>query len=375
MDFANSLKRLQPYFAWAPPWVFTLVAMAIALVAALIVHALLSNVVRRSLRGRDKFWGPLLLRTRSPTRWAMVILALSAALAASPLAGPQTAFVQHVFAIVFIAMLGWMALIAVDVAAALILRRHRVDVADNLTARKHLTQIRILQRAASVVVVIVTIALALMTINQVRQWGVSLLAAGGAAGIIVGLALQPLLTNLLAGLQIAATQPIRLDDQIVVENEVGNVEEINSTYVVVKLWDERRMVLPLTYFLQKPFQNWTRETAAQTGAVMLFVAYDTPIEPLRQRLTEVLKASPLWDGRIDILQVTEARENFVEVRCLMSASTAGRLFDLRCAVREAMIRGLRAEANPGVAIAPPPGWTAPAGAAGAGAPGPTPRPQ
>jgi small-conductance mechanosensitive channel len=292
---------------------------------------------------------------------------MSAALAASPLSGPQAAFVQHLFAIGFIVVIGWIALVAVDLAAALFLRRNRINVADNLVARKHLTQVRILQRAASVLVVILTVGLALMTINQVRQWGVSLLAAGGAAGIFVGLALQPLLSNLLAGIQIAATQPIRLDDQVLVENEVGNVEEITATYVVVKLWDERRMVLPLTYFLQKPFQNWTRDTAQQTGAVMLYVAHDTPIEPLRTRLTEILTASPLWDRRVNALQVTDARESSIELRLLMSAATPGRLFDLRCVVREAMIRCLHDEALPHerMAIAPGPGWTAAADADGA----------
>ncbi|CAN7273646.1 mechanosensitive ion channel family protein [Phenylobacterium sp. LjRoot219] len=372
MDLVSSLKRLQPYFAWAPPWVFTLVAMAIALLAALIIHFLIMRLVRRGIRGRGEFWRPLIVRTRGPTRMAMAIVALSAALAASPLSGPQTAFVQHVFAIGFIIVLGWMAMIAVDVAAALFLRRTQVNVADNLLARKHLTQVRILQRAASVLVVILTAGLALMTINQVRQWGVSLLAAGGAAGIFVGLALQPLLSNLLAGIQIAATQPIRLDDQVVVENEVGNVEEITATYVVVKLWDERRMVLPLTYFLQKPFQNWTRDTAAQTGSVMLYVAYDTPIEPLRARLTEILSASPLWDRRVNALQVTEARETCVELRLLMSATSPGRLFDLRCIVREAMIRGLKDEALPHerLEVAPAAGWNE-----AAAAPEPTPRPQ
>lgn len=370
MDLVSTLKRLQPYFAWAPPWVFTLVAMAIALLAALIVHTLITHLVRRSLRGRGEFWRPMLLRSRGPTRLAMAIIAMSAALAASPLAGPQTAFVQHLFAIGFIIALGWTALIAVDLAAALFLRRNQINVADNLLARKYLTQIRILQRAASVLVVIITIGLALMTIDQVRQWGVSLLAAGGAAGIFVGLALQPLLSNLLAGIQIAATQPIRLDDQVVVENEVGNVEEITATYVVVRLWDERRMVLPLTYFLQKPFQNWTRETAAQTGSVMLYVAYDTPIEPLRGRLTEILTDSPLWDRRVNALQVTDAKETSIELRLLMSAATPGRLFDLRCVVREAMIRCLNDAAAPHGRMdgASGPGWTAASEAAGGAEP-------
>ncbi|MDB5446390.1 MAG: Small-conductance mechanosensitive channel [Phenylobacterium sp.] len=336
MSLTEELKDLQPWFAWAPPWVFTLVLMALALLVALTGHALIVRLVRRGVRG-NQFWAPLLVRTRAPGRLAMVIVALSAALAASPLTARQTAFAQHAFAIGFIVLVGWCALIAVDLAAVLIARRDRMDIADNLLARKHLTQIRILQRAAASLVIVVTVGLALMTINQVRQWGVSLLAAGGAAGVFVGLALQPLLSNLMAGIQIAMTQPIRLDDQVLVEGEVGNVEEINATYVVVRIWDERRMVLPLTYFLQKPFQNWTRDTAQQTGAVMLYVDYTTPVEPLRAKLAELLQASPLWDRRVNALQVTDAKERTVEIRCLMSAVNSGKLFDLRCAVREALI--------------------------------------
>jgi small-conductance mechanosensitive channel len=341
MHVVEALKDLQPWFAWAPPWVFTLVLMALALAAALAGHAVIVGIVRRTWRPDEGFWRPLLLRTRAPGRLAMVVAALSAALAASPLTSRQTAFAQHAFAIAFIVLVGWAVVIAVDVSAALYLRRYRIDVADNLLARKHVTQVRILQRAAFVAVVILTAALALMTINQVRQWGVSLLAAGGAATVIVGLALQPLLSNLIAGIQIAMTQPIRMDDQVIVENEFGNVEEISATYVVVRLWDERRMVLPLTYFLQKPFQNWTRETSNLLGTVMLYVDYTTPVEPIRAKLTEILKADPRWDRRVNVVQVTDAKERTVEIRCLMSAGDAGRLFDLRCAVREALLAFLR----------------------------------
>jgi len=361
MTLITALKDLQPYFAWAPTWVFTVVLMVLALVVAVVAHGLLVRIVRRSLRGSGEFWRPLLMRTRAPGRMAMIVVALSCALAASPLTREQTALAQHAFAIAFVVLVGWAAMIAVDVAAALFLRRNRVDVADNLLARKHLTQIRILQRAASVMVAILTIGFALMTIGPVRQWGLSLLAAGGAAGVLVGLALQPLLSNIIAGLQIATTQPIRLEDQVLVENEVGNVEEITATYVVLRLWDERRMVLPLTYFLTKPFQNWTRETGAQLGSVMLYVDYTTPVAPLRAKLTEVLKASPLWDGRVNALQVTDAKERSMEIRCLMSATDSGKLFDLRCIVREAMIAYLR-ESYPQalprerLEVAVPPGW-------------------
>lgn len=251
----QALKDLQPWFAWAPPWVFTLVLMLLALAAALIAHTLLVQLVRRGLRNKDSFWRPLLVRTRGASRLALLVIFLSAALAASPLTRRETAFAQHAFAIGFIVLVGWIAVIAVDVGAALFLRRYRTDVADNLLARKHATQIRILQRAASVLVVVLTIGMALMTISQVRQWGVSLLAAGGAAGVFVGLALQPLLSNLMAGIQIATTQPIRLEDQVIVEGEFGAVEEINATYVVVRLWDDGGWCCRLPTSCRSPFRT------------------------------------------------------------------------------------------------------------------------
>jgi small-conductance mechanosensitive channel len=181
-----------------------------------------------------------------------------------------------------------------------------------------------------------------MTIPGVRQWGVTLLATGGAAGIILGLSLQPLLSNLMAGVQLATTQSIRLDDQVVVEGEWGAVEEITSTYTVARIWDERRLVLPLTYFLQKPFQNWTRLSTQLLGTAMLYVDYNVPVQAVRDKLTEILKASPLWDGRVSAVQVTDLRERTVEIRCLVSAADAGKLFDLRCLVREQMIAFLQA---------------------------------
>jgi small-conductance mechanosensitive channel len=342
MNLVETLKNLRPWFAWAPPWVFTLVLVALALVVALSLHSLGVRVVQRSLRGdKAAFWRPFVVRTRGLGRLVLVVAALSAALGASPLTRSQTALVQHLFAIAIVVQFGWAAMVAIDIGSALYLRRYRVDVEDNLLARKHLTQIRILQRAAVVAVAVLTAAFALMTINQVRQWGVSLLAAGGAATVIVGLALQPLLSNLIAGIQMAITQPIRMDDQVKVENEVGNVEEITATYIVVRVWDERRIILPLTYFLQKPFENWTRESARQKGNIVLHVDYATPIEALRAKFGELVKADPRWDGLASGLAVSDAKERSLEITCTVSAADSGKLGDLKSAIREGLITYLR----------------------------------
>ena len=169
------------------------------------------------------------------------------------------------------------------------------------------------------------------------------LASAGAAGLILGLAMQPVLSNLVAGIQIAITQPIRIEDAIIVENEWGWVEEITATYVVVRLWDWRRLVLPLTYFIQKPFQNWTRENARLIGSAFFYVDYEAPIDRLRAAFEDIVKASKLWDGDVQVMQVTDITERVLQVRCLASARSAGVAFDLRCEIREKLMAFMRDE--------------------------------
>lgn len=330
---------------WLPAWAQSLVLLATALAAALGLHALGVVVVRRVLKRRDDFWRALVLRTQGPGRLTLITISLSAAVQAAPLTAGEAAVVRHILLIALIVLVGWIGLVALDIGAALYLRGYRTDVEDNLLARKHLTQVRILRQAAAILVALFTAGFALTTISAVRQWGVSLLAAGGAAGIVVGLALQPLLTNLIAGVQIAITQPIRIDDAVIVEGEWGWIEEITVAFVVVRLWDWRRMVLPLSYFIQHPFQNWTRESSALIGTVMLYVDFAAPVEAMRERLGVIARGSKLWDGQVVNLAVTDIRERVMEVRCLVSGRNASQTFDLRCEVREKMLAFLR-DAHP-----------------------------
>lgn len=329
--------------SWLPDWTLGVVFVAIALAAALFAHNLLVRAVARGVRRRDQFTRSLLLRARAPSRFALMVAALSWAARVAPIPQSLERPLQHALAAAFIVLFGWIVLMAVDIGSALYMRRFRTDVADNLHARKLLTQTRILRRALNVIVLIITVACVLMTIPGVKQVGVSLLAAGGAAGIIVGLALQPVLSNMLVGVQIAVTQPIRIDDAVVVQGEFGHVEEIGSTYVVIRIWDQRRLVVPLKYFLDQPFQNWTRESADLLGTVMLYLDYSVPVDQVRSRFEALVKASKLWDGRVCAVQVTDAKERTVEVRGLLSAGHSGALFDLRCDVREKMIAWLQAE--------------------------------
>jgi small-conductance mechanosensitive channel len=198
-------------------------------------------------------------------------------------------------------------------------------------------------RALHTLIVVVTLSAVLMTFEPVRQYGVSLFASAGVAGLIAGLAARPLLTNLIAGIQIATTQPIRIGDQVVVENESGRIEEITSTYVVIRLWDLRRMIVPLSYFIEKPFQNWTLESSNLLGTVTLYVDFTAPVDAIRNKLGEIVKGSKLWDGNVVKLQVTDAKEGAMELRALVSARSAADAFELRCEVREKLIEFLRTE--------------------------------
>jgi len=277
--------------SWIPPWI---VGAVIMIVSALVVFAVYRWFTRRLIRlaGRfSTFLQTLLERGQGPASAFVVILALGAALPAARFPFPTTMAIGRALLVAFILILGWAAAIALDIAVAIYLRRFRTDVEDNLLARKHVTQLRILERVARTLLVIVTVAAALMTFAAVRQYGISLLASAGAAGIILGLSARPLLGNLLAGIQIAITQPIRVEDQVVVEGETGWIETITSTYVVVRIWDLRRMIVPLTNFIEKPFQNWTYESAEQIGPILLHVDRRVPVDRVRQKLKEILHES------------------------------------------------------------------------------------
>jgi len=326
-----------------PSWLISLILFALAVGLGILVHRTAFAVVTRLVSGMDLFWRSLVSRTHGPTRFGVAIVAMGFAASVSPLTQEQAQVLRLLLLICFIALLGWIAKTALHIWTTVYLRRFKLDADDNLMARKHVTQTRILRRVAEIVILIVTIAAILMSFDGVRQYGVSLLASAGVAGIVMGLALQPVLKNVFAGIQLAVTQPIRIDDALIVEGEWGNVEDITSTYVVLRLWDWRRLILPLSYFIEKPFQNWTREDSALIGTVMIHLDYRAPVDVIRRKIDEIARASPLWDRRVMAVQVTDFRQNTMEVRILVSARTAPRVFDLRCEVREKLIDFLQRE--------------------------------
>jgi Mechanosensitive ion channel len=229
----------------------------------------------------------------------------------------------------------------VDLVEAVLAHKYSIEMADNLAARRVRTQVQVLRRIIVMMIVLIAIAGVLMTFPAIRHIGESLFASAGLAAVVAGLAARTMLSNLLAGVQIALTQPIRLEDAVVVEGEWGWVEEITTTFVVVRIWDLRRLVLPISYFIEKPFQNWTRKSADLLGTVFLYTDYSVPVEEVRQELLRILQSSQLWDGKTWGLQVSNSTDRTLELRALMSAPNGSRAWDLRCLVREKLLQFLQ----------------------------------
>lgn len=331
------IAEFRQYTDWLPNWMVSLGVLAAAIVIGLAIHRLTFRVLTRVVENKDLFWRSLVSRGKRPLKLAILTFTLSFGVTVAPLAARPAEIFRHVLLIAFILLLGWSAKAALHIWMTVYLRRFKLDAEDNLLARTHVTQSRIAERIAGAMIVVLTVAAMLMTFPAVQQYGVSVLASAGVAGIVLGLALQPMLKNIFAGIQLAITQPIRIDDALIVEGEWGNVEEITSTYVVVKLWDWRRMILPLSYFIENPFQNWTRESSALIGTVMIYLDYSIPVSVIRSKVEEITAASKLWDRKVVAVQVTDFRENVMEIRILASASSAPKVFDIRCEVREKLV--------------------------------------
>jgi len=245
--------------------------------------------------------------------------------------------IQNAVSLLLIGTIGFILVQFVNAMAQLVLGRYRIDVADNREARGMYTQVMVLKKIAVGVIGLFAIASMLMVFQSVRQFGTAMIASAGVAGIVIGFAAQKSLGTLLAGFQIAMTQPIRIDDVVIVEGEWGRIEEITLTYVVVRIWDLRRLVVPITYFIEKPFQNWTRTSADILGTVFLQVDYGVPVDAVRLEFTRILESSPNWDRKVNVLQVTDAKERTLELRALASSSDASKSWDLRCEVREKLV--------------------------------------
>jgi small-conductance mechanosensitive channel len=313
-------------------------AILLALAAHWIVFALGKRIADRK---GGAFYSLLARHEEKPTRLLLPLLALLAVIPWLPLAPYILARLSHTVALALIACFAWQAVAMLDVLQDYISHRHALELSDNLAARRLRTQVQVLRQIAVVAIVIVATAIMVMTFPNVRHLGESMFASAGLAAVVAGLAARTTLSSLFAGVQIAFSQPIRLEDVVIVEGEWGWVEEITTTYVVVRIWDLRRLVVPLSYFIEKPFQNWTRNTANLLGTVFVYTDYTIPVDEVREELQRILKASGMWDGKVWGLQVTNASEHALELRALMSAPNGPAAFDLRCHVREKLIAFLQ----------------------------------
>jgi len=337
----------------------------LGIAGGLVLHAVVFAVLPRLSAGLERRTLQILLkRLRSPSRLIFPLLGLQVVL---PSVDALPELAGHLLTLAVYAAFIWTALALLQVMEEVVKGRHDVEVEDNLEARRIHTQIGVLTRSLMVIVVIVGVAAALMTFDRIRALGTAMLASAGLAGLVLGLATRPVLENLFAGLQIALTQPIRLDDVVIIDGEWGRIEEITTTYVVVRIWDERRLIVPFSKVISDSFQNWTRHSSEILGTVFIHTDYRVPVEAVRTELRRVVEGREEWDGRVCVLQVTDARPTTLELRALVSARTAGKAWDLRVHVREKLVEFLQREhpdSLPRTRIELPATGGAPAGAPG-----------
>lgn len=322
-------------------WMMPVAATVLAVLLYLFGNAVLKRILER-IRQTVAGSAPVLVRLLMPIRLLFVLIALAGIVYYVRMPGEIKELLTHILSISSIAGVSWFVLRIFAVIEAVIRQRYRDAGKSDIEARRITTNISLLRKIVNVLVVILAIAGVLMTFETVRQIGLSILASAGLAGIVIGFAAQRSLQTLIAGIQIAITQPVRLGDIVVVEKENGRVEEITLTYVVVRLWDERRIIVPITWFIDKPFQNWTRTSLELTGAVLLRVGYHVPVDDVRREFERIVARSPLWDKRIARLEVTDSGDVTMELRALVSAANATDLWNLRCSVREKLISFIHA---------------------------------
>lgn len=306
-------------------------------VAAATVVAAIAAVTLRVITRRRRWAGVLSRQSRAPFRMLLLVVALWGAVQTAFPDATWRSILAQILTILIIAASAWLLASLVVVATDVALGRYRIDVPDNRVARRIRTQTLIVRRLAIALIVIIGIGAALLTFDSVRAVGASVLASAGIASVVAGLAAQSVLANVFAGLQIVFSDALRVDDVVVADGEWGRVGEITLSYVVLDLWDDRRLVLPCTYFTTTPFENWTRRGSELLGAVEMDLDWNVSPERMREHLHEVVERTDLWDGRTAVLQVTDAVAGYVRVRILVTAKDAPTLFDLRCLVREAMV--------------------------------------
>ena len=321
---------------------FSVSALCVAIVVAFTLHFLAFRIIARIREAQPRQQPRLIAamqRLYHPARFIVVLTGVAFVLPWLHIPPEVRAVAFKTLAVIWFASLGWLMISSVYMFEDLLVARYDMSVSDNLRARRVRTQTQVLRRMVIILLIIVDIGLILSVFRDSSIWhyGAGLLASAGLASLVLATAAKSTASNLLAGLQIALTEPIRLDDVVIVQGQWGKIEEITTTYVVVKIWDLRRLIVPLTYFIENPFENWTRQDSALLGTAFLYVDYSVPVEALREEFTRVLESSSQWDKKVNALQVTDICQGTMQIRCLGSSSNASDLFDLRCVIREKMM--------------------------------------
>ncbi|MFS0715722.1 mechanosensitive ion channel domain-containing protein [Arthrobacter sp. 1P04PC] len=351
---------MQEFLSSAMPFL----AVALAIVAGLAASWLVRRIVLRLNRKQEALRETSRV-ARLPLRFALCLIGVRIALATTTADADWRRTLDHGLVIALIASVAWLAIAVLLIIETLVTTRYRVDVADNRRARRLRTQVILARRIGAALIAIVALGIILLTFPAVQALGAGLLASAGLISIVAGLAAQTSLVNVFAGIQLAFTDAIRVDDVVVVQKEWGRIEEITLTYIVVHIWDDRRLILPSTYFTTTPFENWTRRQSEVMGTVEFDLDWRAPVSAMRSELKRVLAGTELWDQRVGILQITDATAGYVRVRILVSAADSAALFDLRCLIREELVLFLqekhptalphfRLESLPAAIVAPDP---------------------
>jgi small-conductance mechanosensitive channel len=324
-------------------WYLAIVVFGGIVVVANIIHYILFRVLRRKEEKKIGTGWKIYHYLSGPARVIFFLTCLGIVLPIAPLSESLHDNIRQGIIMAIIASLGWFAIGCIYVVQAIMLRRYDLTAENNIRARRVHTQLLVFRRILIVLVGIITIGIMLWTFNDRRIWnyGSGLLASAGVASLILAAAAKSTTSNFIAGLQIALTEPIRIDDVVVVQGEWGRIEEITASYVVIRVWDLRRLIVPLSFFIENSFQNWTRQSSDILGTAFLYVDYSVPVEDLRHELQRVAESTPLWDRQVCRLQVTNLTERTMELRCLVSSRNSSENFELRCVVREQMTAYIR----------------------------------
>jgi small-conductance mechanosensitive channel len=322
------------------PYIWNIMVLVASVITGLLLKIVYNIFVRINwIKQADyRFIKNRILRLSRPLNYFLPLVMLNFGLKIMRLSPEVFQFWNRTFEILLIIAFATILINIFRILEEFILYKHDINHPDNLRARKIRTQLLFVRKVVVSIVVLVSLSIILLSFPNLRKIGAGLLTGVGIGSVIIGFAAQQSISNFLAGMQIAFTQPIRIDDAVIVEGEWGKIEEITMTYVVVQIWDQRRLILPIKYFIEKPFQNWTRNSSEILGTVFIYADYSIPIAAVRDQLTRILESNPLWDKRVNVLHTTDLKDRTLELRALMSARNSGDAWELRCYVREHLIR-------------------------------------